>query len=273
MSIGLRKPDALPIVERLAAHADIVIETFRPGRGNGQNWHRLYAIGRDQPTHNRRLDLRLRARRTVCRSSGGTGPSPRPRLAWQTSRATPTGRLRLRSSQSPTTWPLRSRRSDLRCALRARARRAGRPHRHFIARRDLPNERRRSRAISRKRKDDQNAPHGIRDDVFVPWGFYEARTAGSSSRSETRQPGGGSPKRWVAGTCSARDTSVGTRDRYCPMRSTLPWRLVRSFPSSEAVLSRLVAADVPCERVNDISQAIEHPQIRARDIQYLAPYR
>ena len=109
---------------------------------------------------------------------------------------------------------------------------------------------------------------GLRDVTYVPWGFFKGNDGWVLIMC-------GNESMW-APLARAMDREDLVKDplfdnfqhRY-ENRDTV-YRLleewVLTFKSVDEVVSRLSEVGIPCDRVNDVAQALEHPQVKARDL-------
>lgn len=109
---------------------------------------------------------------------------------------------------------------------------------------------------------------GLRDDTYVPWGYFRGKDG------------------WVLIMCGNESMwqplakALGREDmvsdpRYDNFKHRYEHRSeiyalmeewVGKFESIDEVVTIMAAAGIPCDRVNTIEQAINHPQVRARGL-------
>jgi crotonobetainyl-CoA:carnitine CoA-transferase CaiB-like acyl-CoA transferase len=109
---------------------------------------------------------------------------------------------------------------------------------------------------------------GIRDVTWVPWGFFSVNNdwvcimAGNDAswRSVAQVIG----RADLLDDPDYADYEGRSRHRDVIYEAVENW--VAAQPSAEVAVGMLTAAGVPAERVNTIAQAVEHPQITARNM-------
>jgi crotonobetainyl-CoA:carnitine CoA-transferase CaiB-like acyl-CoA transferase len=108
---------------------------------------------------------------------------------------------------------------------------------------------------------------GLRDVTFVPWGFFEAIggwvviMCGNESMWAPLARAMGREDMIDDPRYDNFDHRYANRDQV--YRVVEEW--VRSQPA-ERVVELMAEAGVPCDRVNTIEQAVNHPQVRARNL-------
>lgn len=267
LSIDLRHPDSKAIILDLVAKADVVVENFRPGvmKRLGLDYERLSSV-------NPRL--------VMCSISayGQTGPYA-DRVGYgpiaEAVAAIPEVTGEPDGPPMPTQYPIAD---NLAAALAATAvcaalfwrDRSG--HGQYI---DV------SLLEAAFQGQDQAfewylgskgrrrmTRRGLREVTYVPSGFFEGKDG------------------WVIVMCGnesmwpALASAMGRADMIADARyDTFQHRFehreevygvveqwVRGFDSIREVIDTLAVAGIPCDRVNNVEQAIDHPQVRARDL-------
>jgi CoA:oxalate CoA-transferase len=109
---------------------------------------------------------------------------------------------------------------------------------------------------------------GLRDLTFVPWGFFEGKDGwvvimcGNESMWAPLAKAMGREDMITDARFDNFDHRYENRDLVYPIVEE--W--VRGFASIDEIVAILDKAGVPCDRVNTIEQAVNHPQMKARNI-------
>jgi crotonobetainyl-CoA:carnitine CoA-transferase CaiB-like acyl-CoA transferase len=267
LSIDLRHEGSKPIIERLVQRADVIIENFRPGVMDkmGFGYERLREInprivlcsvsayGQDGPYAKR----------------SGYGPIAEavaaiPELSGETD-----------GPPMPTVVPIADNMASALalgavCAALYSRERTGHGEHVDIALLDAAFQMH-DMAIQQylaSGGEVQMTRRGLRDVTWVPWGFFEAADGWIVIMA-----GNESIWRILATTMGREDMLEDVRYADFEARSehrdevygvVEAW--VASFASAAEIVDRLAEVGVPCERVNDVAHAVEHPQIKARNM-------
>jgi crotonobetainyl-CoA:carnitine CoA-transferase CaiB-like acyl-CoA transferase len=107
---------------------------------------------------------------------------------------------------------------------------------------------------------------GLQDETWVPWGFFEGADGWICIMA-------GNDRIWQSLANVLGRSDLATDPRYATYADRaerkdelyeLVEQWVGSFTSIDQAIDLLAEAGVPAERVNDVGQAIQHPQIQAR---------
>jgi crotonobetainyl-CoA:carnitine CoA-transferase CaiB-like acyl-CoA transferase len=109
---------------------------------------------------------------------------------------------------------------------------------------------------------------GLRDLIFVPWGFFKGKDGWAVIMC-------GNETMWapLAKTMGREDMVTDPRyDTFAHRYDNRDevYKIVEDWvmaqPSIDNVVTAMDAAGVPCDRVNTIEQAVNHPQVKARNL-------
>lgn len=265
LSIDMRKDEAKPIIERLVEMSDVVIENFRPGvmERMGFGYNRL----RDINTKIILCSVSAYGQTGPYSMRAGYGPIAEAVAAIPELSGEPGG------PPMPTVVPIADNMAaglafGAICAALYGRERSGVGEHIDIALLDAAFQMH-DMAIQQylaSGGEVRMTRRGLRDVTWVPWGFFEAVDGWLAIMA-------GNEPIWraLAQAMGREDMLVGDRYEGYEARSLHKDEIypaveewVKSFRSADEIVALLAVAGVPCERVNDIAQAVAHPQIRAR---------
>ncbi|GAA1697491.1 CoA transferase [Mycolicibacterium murale] len=267
LSIDLRHADAKAIIRELVAKSDVVIENFRPGV------MKKLGFGYDQLVHTNPALI-------MCSVSayGQTGPyAQRAGYGPVTEAAAGVPELSGESDgpPMPTVLPIADNMASglalaAICAALFHRERTGEGEYIDISLLEAAFQMH-DMAVQQYLASDGTVAmtrRGIRDVTWVPWGFFAngpdwvCIMAGNDSswRSVAELLG----RADLLDDPQFADYEGRSANRDVIYRAVEEW--VAAQPSALAAVDALVAAGVPAERVNTIGQAVEHPQIQARNM-------